>query len=87
MIGVKRSPDSGALRTSENVGQHLPFLVRSLLRVSLEFKLLGANLIIVGLVLLVLFAPARLLPGPLTDIYVVIIALIVGIAHFFRKRA
>jgi signal transduction histidine kinase len=78
MIGVKRSPDSGALRTSEHVGQHLPFLVRSLLRVSLEFKLLGANLIIVGLVLLVLFAPARLLPGPLTDIYVVIIALIVG---------
>ena len=31
-----------------------------------------------GIVLLVLFAPARLLPGPLTDIYVVIIALIVG---------
>jgi signal transduction histidine kinase len=78
MIGVNRSPDNGALRTSENAGQHLPFLVRSLLRVSLELKLLGANLIIVGLVVLVLFAPARLISGPLTDMYVVIIALIVG---------
>jgi signal transduction histidine kinase len=77
-IRVKRPSGSGALRISENTGQHLPFLVRSLLRVSLEIKLLGANLIIVGLAVLVLFAPVRLLPGPATDIYVVIITLIFG---------
>jgi signal transduction histidine kinase len=52
--------------------------VRALLRVSLEVKLVGANLIIVGLAVVILFAPARLLPGPLTDIYVVLTALIVG---------
>jgi len=78
MIGVNRSPDNRAARIDDTSGRHLPFLVRSLLRVSLEAKLFGANLIIVGLAALVLFAPARLLPGPATDIYVVITALIVG---------
>ena len=77
-IGVKPRRGSGAERIGNNGGQRLPFLLRSLLRVSLEIKLLGANLIIVGLAVLVLFAPARLLPGPLTDIYVVMAALVVG---------
>jgi signal transduction histidine kinase len=78
MIGVKRPHGKRAVRIDDTSGRHLPFLVRSLLRVSLELKLIGANLIIVGLAVLVLFAPARLLPGRLTDIYVVITALIVG---------
>lgn len=78
MSRAKRPRGRGAKRIGENAGQHLPFLVRSLLRVSLEVKLVGANLIIVGLAVVALFAPAQLLPGPLTDIYVVIIALIVG---------
>jgi len=62
----------------ENGGQRLPRWLRALLGVSLEIKLLGANLIILGLAVLVLFAPAHLLPGPLTDFYVVVAALIVG---------
>jgi signal transduction histidine kinase len=78
MIRVKRPRGKRAVRIDDTSRRHLPFLVRSLLRVSLEVKLVGANLIIVGLAVLVLFAPARLLPGPLTDIYVVITALIVG---------
>jgi len=78
MIRVKRPRGKRAVRIDDTSGRHLPFLVRSLLRVSLELKLIGANLIIVGLAVLVLFAPARLLPGPLTDIYVVVTALIVG---------
>lgn len=77
-IRGKPSRGSGTKRIDDKGGQRLPFLVRSLLRVSLEIKLLGANLIIVALAVLGLFAPARLLPGPLTDIYVVITALIVG---------
>ena len=61
-----------------DLAQRVPSVLRGLLGVSLEFKLLGANLIILGLAALVLFAPAHLLPGPLTDIYVVVAALIVG---------
>jgi len=57
---------------------NLPFWLRSLLRVPLEIKLLGANLIIVGLAVLALIAPARFLPGPWTDAYVVVGAMVVG---------
>jgi signal transduction histidine kinase len=77
MIVVRRTPGRGIERIGEN-GRELPLWLRTLLGVPLEFKLLGANLVIVGLAVLVLFAPAHLLPGPLTDIYVVIGALIVG---------
>lgn len=59
-------------------GQLLPHWLRALLGVSLELKLLGANLIILGLAVLVLAAPARLLPGPWADAYVVVTALIGG---------
>jgi signal transduction histidine kinase len=69
------------------LAQRVPLVLRGLLGVSLEFKLLGANLIILGLAALVLFAPAHLLPGPLTDIYVVVAALIVGaIVNFALVR-
>jgi len=77
MIVVRRTPGRGIERIGEN-GRELPLWLRTLLGVPLEIKLLGANLVIVGLAVLVLFAPAHLLPGPLTDIYVVIGALIVG---------
>jgi len=78
MIVHRRTPARGIERVAENDRERLPLLLRTLLGVPLEIKLLGANLIILGLVVLVLFAPAHLLPGPLTDIYVVIGALIVG---------
>jgi signal transduction histidine kinase len=78
MIVLQRTPGRGTERIGENDRQRLPPWLRALLGVPLEIKLLGANLVIVGLAVLVLFAPAHLLPGPLTDIYVVIGALIVG---------
>ena len=52
--------------------------VRPLLQVPLEIKLLGANLIILAVAVLVLFAPPRLEGGRLSDVYVVVTALIIG---------
>jgi signal transduction histidine kinase len=78
MIVIHRTPGRGSEHIRENGRQHLPLWLRALLGVPLELKLLGANLIILGLAVLVLFAPAHLLPGPLTDFYVVVAALIVG---------
>ena len=56
----------------------VPSWVRATLGVPLEIKLLGANLIILGVAVLALFGPVPLRPGRLTDVYVVIAALIVG---------
>src|SRR4029077_21033605 len=52
--------------------------LRALLRVPLQIKLLGANLIILGVAVFVLFAPARLQAQRATDVYVVVVALIIG---------
>ena len=52
--------------------------LRSILRVPLEQKLLGANLVIVAVALLVLFAPIHLNPGRLTDVLVVVTTLTIG---------
>jgi len=53
-------------------------LLRSILGIPLELKLLGANLIIVGVAVLLLFGPVGPHTARLTDAYVVAIALIVG---------
>ena len=61
--------------------------VRPLLRVPLEQKLLGANLLILGVAVLLLFAPIRLNPGRLTDVTVTVSALLAGaIANFALVR-
>jgi signal transduction histidine kinase len=78
MTASHRTPGSGQERVLRKRGRSLPFWLRSLLRAPLEIKLLGANLIIVGLAVLALIAPARFLPGPLTDAYVVVGAMVVG---------
>jgi signal transduction histidine kinase len=78
MTPIQLTPGRSREGIRENGGQRLPPWLRALLGVSLEIKLLGANLIILGLAVLVLFAPAHLLAGPLTDCYVVIAALIIG---------
>ena len=78
MTPIQLTPGRSREGIRENGGQRFPRWLRALLGVSLEIKLLGANLIILGLAVLVLFAPAHLLPGPLTDFYVVVAALIVG---------
>jgi signal transduction histidine kinase len=56
----------------------MPLWLRVLLGVPLEVKLLGANVIILGVAVLVLFAPARLQSEPLTALYIVVASLIVG---------
>jgi signal transduction histidine kinase len=56
----------------------LPRVLRLILGIPLELKLLGANLVIVGVAVLVLFGPFHLNPGRLTDTYVVVAALWAG---------
>ena len=53
-------------------------LLRAVLGIPLEIKLLGANVIILGIAVLALLQPIRLHSGQLTDVYVVAAALIVG---------
>src|SRR5688500_16046666 len=54
-----------------------PFL-RAILGIPLEIKLVGASLIILALAALALFGPIRAQQGRVTDIFVVVGALIVG---------
>jgi signal transduction histidine kinase len=52
--------------------------LHALLGVPLEIKLLGANLIILVVAVLALFAPTRFQTGRLSDVFVVVTALIIG---------
>ena len=57
--------------------------LRAILAVPLERKLVGANLLILGVAAFVLFGPVHLNPGRLTDVLVVISALAAGaLANF-----
>ena len=56
------------------IARHL----RSILGIQLELKLLGANLVILGVAVLVLFGPFHLNPGRLTDVAIVVTALSIG---------
>src|ERR1700682_495164 len=60
----------------------VPRWVRSILGIPLEMKLLGANLIIVGVAVL-LFGAVPIEPARLADTYVFVVALIVGAAVNF----
>ena len=53
-------------------------LLRKILRIPLELKLLGANLIIVGVAVFLLFGPVRPQAVHVTDALVVVAALLVG---------
>lgn len=75
---VRRTPGRRAGRIRKGDERRVPSWLRAILRVPLETKLLGANLIILAVVLLVLFGPIHLQPGYLTDVYVVVTALIIG---------
>lgn len=81
MTGVQRTP------SRETGRPQVPPWVRSLLGIPLEIKLLGANLIILGLAVLVLFGTARLQTARLTDVCVVLAALAIGaIVNFALVR-
>ena len=68
----------GPRRTSPRNTSFMASWLGSLLRVPLEIKLLGANLIILAVAVLVLFAPPRFHGGRLSDVYVVVTALMIG---------
>jgi signal transduction histidine kinase len=55
-----------------------PAVLRSILAVPLELKLLGANLVLMGVALMMLFGPIRPEPGRMTDILVIVSGLLVG---------
>jgi signal transduction histidine kinase len=55
-----------------------PRWLRPVLEVPLEVKLLGANLIIVGVAVLLLFGPVHLQLTLLTDAYIVVAAIVLG---------
>lgn len=59
-------------------GPRVPRWLRAILGIPLQAKLLGANLIILAVVVLVLFGPIHLQPGHLTDVLVVVVALMIG---------
>jgi signal transduction histidine kinase len=70
--------DRRAARIRRKEKSQVPRWLRLILEVPLEMKLLGANLIIVGVAGLLLFGPLQLQPARLTDAYIVVVALILG---------
>jgi signal transduction histidine kinase len=68
----------GTARIRRKDKPRIPRWLHTILGIPLEMKLLGANLIIVGVTVLLLFGPVGLQLARLTDAYVVVAALIVG---------
>ncbi len=74
-------------RISRKREPSIPRWLRTILGIPLELKLLGANLIILAIAILALFGPVHLNPGRVTDIWVVVAALIIGaIVNFALVR-
>jgi HAMP domain-containing protein len=74
---------SGAARIRRKDEPRIPRWVHPILEVPLELKLLGANLIIVGVALLLMFGPVTLQPSRLADAYIVVAVLMLGAAVNF----
>ena len=70
----------GAPRIRRTDEPHIPRWLHPILEVPLEVKLLGANLIIVGIAFLLLFGPVHLGLSRLTDAYIVVAVLLLGAA-------
>jgi HAMP domain-containing protein len=75
---MKIDPGSGAARLHRKNESRIPRWLRPILEVPLEVKVLWANLIIVGVALLLLFGPVKLQPSRLTDAYIVVAVLMLG---------
>src|SRR5512132_733552 len=78
MTATDRTGRSLRKRVTRKGEPRIPRWLRTILGIPLEQKLLGANLIIVGVALLVLFGPVALNPSRLTDLYVLVAALAIG---------
>jgi len=71
---------NGAARIRRQDERRIPRWLHPILEVPLELKLLGANLIIVGVALLLMFGPFQLQPSRLTDASIVVVVLMLGAA-------
>ncbi len=69
-------PNRGWGRAVGRVRPIAPRWLRAILGVPLEMKLVGANLIILGIAVLALFGPSRLYSGHLIEAYIVLATLI-----------
>jgi signal transduction histidine kinase len=78
VTAIQGTPNRGSGRIASVVASRVARLLCAVLEIPLELKLLGANLVILGVALLVLLQPIRLQPGGLVDVFVVIAALVVG---------
>ena len=74
---------SGAARIRRKDEPRIPRWLHPILEVPLELKLLGANLILVGVALLLMFGPVQLQPSRLTNAYIVVAVLMLGAAVNF----
>jgi signal transduction histidine kinase len=79
MTKTPSTPGRGGQRIAGKVARSAPAWLRAVLGIPLEMKLLGANLIIV-IVAVVLLGATSIQPARLADIYVLVVALIVGAA-------
>jgi len=70
--------DRRASQIRRKAPPRIPRWLRLILEVPLEMKLLGANLIIIGVAGLLLFGPVQLHPARLTDAYIVVVAMVLG---------
>jgi signal transduction histidine kinase len=87
MIPNSRTVPLGRNRPPFKGGPIIPRLLRAILGIPLEVKLLGASLIILAVAVLVLFGPIHLNPARSTDVLVLIGALFVGaIVNFALVR-
>jgi signal transduction histidine kinase len=78
MTAISTDFSSSRKPFSDKAAAVLRRLLRAILGIPLELKLLGANLVIIGVAVLVLFGPFRLNPGRLTDVAVVLTALCIS---------
>ncbi len=83
MTESRRTLGSGPELIIGRSSSRVPPWLRAILGVPLEVKLLGANLIIIGVAVLALLGTVQAHPGALADAYVVVVTLIVGAAVNF----
>lgn len=77
---MRPNSSTGEARTRRRDQSRVSRWLRPILQVPLEAKLLGANLIIVGVALLLMFGPVPVYPSRVIDAYIVVAALMVAAA-------
>ena len=68
----------GSARILRWYSPRIPRVLRMVLEIPLEIKLLGANLLIVAIAFVLIFGPLPIQPERVTDVYIVVAAMTVG---------